>query len=98
MACRSSDDFAPASAREQIGKGAAAIVEVVAVLLQLAQDRIGRHRVLVAQQHDIVAIGFHLFATRRHDHDRRIEPILFLAAGVAVIPIGARLPDLEAIG
>ena len=39
----------------QAGQGAPAVVEVARLLLQLAQDGAGRHRMVVAQHHDVVA-------------------------------------------
>src|ERR1700730_2376238 len=57
---------------------------------------------MVAQHHDIVARDLVAFAAlllwRRLDDDGRVHALLLLAAGMAVVPVGAGLADLETVG
>lgn len=53
---------------------------------------------MVAQHHHIVAVDLVALAFRRLDDDGCVHAPLLLAAGVAVVPVGAGLPDLEAVG
>ena len=79
-------------------QGTLAVVEVAGLLLQLAQDGVGRHRMLVAQHHHVVARHLVALAFGGLDDDRRVHAGLLLAAGMAMVPVGAGLPDLEAVG
>ena len=53
---------------------------------------------MVREHHDIVVRRLLAFAFRRSDHDGRVHALLLLSAGMAVIPVGTGLPDLEPIG
>ena len=83
---------------QQAGQGAPAVVEVARLLLELAQDGAGRHRMVVGQHHHVVARHLVTPAFRRLDDDGSVHALLFLASRMAVVPVGARLPNLEAIG
>ena len=82
---------------EQFADGAFAKVIVVAELLQLMVDGV---RVLVApvrQHHHVLAVIAEGFRLDRIDDDRPIGAGLLLKTGVAVIPVGAALRDIELI-
>ena len=87
-----------AQVAHQARQGALAVVEVARLLLELAQDGAGRHRMMVGEHHHVIARHLVAFAFRRLDDDGRVHALLLLAAGMAVVPVGARLPDLEAVG
>jgi len=59
------------------------------------------HRVflgMVGKRHHIVAVGADGIAAPGLDHDSPVHAGLLLQAGMAVVPIGAALAELEAVG
>ena len=85
------------SSNESAERALLAIV-VVGLEFEIADDRM---RVLIApvgQKHNVIAIERLRVAGFRLDHERAIEPLLFLKSRMAVIPVGAALPDGKLIG
>ncbi len=81
----------------QVAEGAAAIVIVVALLLEVGDDH---HRVgvgPVGEQDDVVAVGTVALAGARLQDQGAVEAGLFLHAGMAMVPVGAGLADREAV-
>ncbi len=87
-----------AKVAHQIDHRALPPVVVVRLLLQLAVDPLGRLVGPVAEQQHVLAVARDGIGITRMDHDRTVEPLLFLEAGMAVIPVRARLLQGEAIG
>ena len=73
-------------------------VEVAAFLLEPREDRVRVHEAPVGQHDHMLAVVGDRVGAGRIDDDRAIMAELLLQPGVAVIPIGARLPDRELVG
>ena len=82
---------------EEVSGGRLREIVVAAQLLEVREDLQRRFVRPVAQQDGVVPIGRRSGRRARLDDDRAIKPGL-LGQGVRVIPVGARLTQLEAIG
>ena len=72
-------------------------VEVAGLLLELPEDGYGRHGTVVGQHDDMFAVGPDRVGSRRIDDDRAVVAKLLLESGMAVIPVGAVLPDRKLV-
>ena len=79
----------------QIAQGALAEVVVVAHLLEPGDDPLRILEGPVVEHDDVLAVGIDAVILGRMNHDRADLAALFLQSGMAVIPVGARLPDRE---
>ena len=76
-----------------VGPGVLVVVEVAFALLELVENRVGRHFAEFAQHHDIFAVGLDRIGSGGVDHDRAVMPGLFLQAAMRVPPVGTRLAN-----
>src|SRR6185437_15418126 len=82
---------------QELWEGAPVEVVIVALLLEIREDR---HRIRIApiREHDhVVAIVVVRLGLARNQNQGTGEPGLLLHAAMAVVPIGATLPDRKAI-
>lgn len=85
-------------AREQTGKCLLLVIEVSALQLQAAEDGVRVQRAVVGQDDHMFAVAGDGIGAGGIDDDRAIMPHLLLQAGMAVIPVSARLADRKAVG
>ena len=88
----------PIGLPEEVDQRALAVIVIAFLALQVAQHRPRILLRVVGQHDDIVAVIARRLAARRLDHNGAIHALLFLQSGMAVIPVGARLAQLEAVG
>ncbi|KIT99862.1 hypothetical protein QU38_02850, partial [Staphylococcus aureus] len=82
---------------QQPGQRLALIIVIARHRLEVAQDRLGAGPAVVRQHDHVLAIIADRIGPCGIDDQRTIEAQLFLAAGMAVIPIGAVLPDRKRV-
>ena len=73
-------------------------VEVAAFLLQPREELVRVHEAPVGQHDHMLAVIGDRVGAGRVDDDRAVMAKLLLEPAMAVIPIGARLPDREFVG
>ena len=86
------------ASRKEVARGALAEVVVVAVSLERGVDVLGILVGPVRQQQHVIAIGGVTFTSTPVDDESAIQAHLFLEAGMRVVPVGAVLVHLVAIG
>ena len=83
---------------EEVDEGPFPVIVVAGIGLQVGQNA---HRVflgMVREDHNIVAIRANRFAPGGFDDDGAVHALLLLHRGVAVVPIGTGLAQLEPVG
>jgi hypothetical protein len=73
-------------------------IEIAALQFEFAKDDVRVELAMVGQHDDMLAVGRDRVFAGRVDHQRAIMPQLLLQPGMAVIPVGAGLPDRELVG
>src|SRR3546814_20729158 len=70
---------------------------VIRLFLELADDISGVFVGPVGEHHHVVALVLEGLGLPGVDHQRAVDPGLFLETGMTVVPVSAVLPDLELI-
>mmetsp|Transcript_5433 Transcript_5433/g.20733 ORF Transcript_5433/g.20733 Transcript_5433/m.20733 type:complete len:587 (-) Transcript_5433:1278-3038(-) len=83
---------------EELRRGHPAVVVVTVHLLQIGQHLLRRGVDPVGDDDDVVAVVLEGVGLGGLDDERREVPRRLLQRGVAVVPIGSGLPQLEAVG
>ena len=97
-ATRGRETLSRARRRRKSADGALAEVVVVALPLERGVDVLRIVIGPVGQQQRVLAVGGVALAAAALDDDRAVQPDLFLEARVRVVPVGAGLVHLEAVG
>src|SRR5690606_18844747 len=82
---------------EQARDGLALEIEYACLLLQPIVDGMRMHEAVIGEHDRILAIEADRVVARRLDDDGSVMALLFLEAGMAVIPVGSGLPDRKLV-
>ncbi len=82
---------------KEVTDGALVVVVMAGHLLQPRKQRLAAQIGPVRELHHVVAVVGEWLRLDRIDDQRPVQPVLLLEPGVAVVPVGAGLADVEAV-